>query len=85
MSNRVVAAAVALAGLLAATAPALAECTDEQVAAKVQELGNLMVPLSSRNPAEMQKITEEMVNLVTQPASDAICAAYDQLIVRAKR
>jgi hypothetical protein len=76
MKRRFALVAALLAGVVLPTifSPALAACSDKDIAAKVTQLSDLLAPLVQRNPAEAQKITEEMTAAMTQDTNDRTCA-----------
>lgn len=69
--------------LLALPLAAHAACTEQDQESRVSQLSNLMTPLSQKDPARAQKISEEMMKAMMQDGDEA-CASLDNLIAKAK-
>jgi hypothetical protein len=74
---------IVLATLLLLPVMAYAACTEKDQEDKVAQLGALMTPLSQKDPARAQKISEGMQSAMMLDG-DAACASLDKLIAQAK-
>ena len=69
--------------LLALPVASHAACTQQDQESKVSQLSALMTPLSQKDPARAQKISEGMMAAMMQEGDEA-CASLDKLIAQAK-
>ncbi len=78
--------ALAAALLLGVSGLAQAACSEADATAKTNTLGELMTRLLTRNPAEAQRISEAMTQIMMEPSvTDATCTRLDTLIAAARR